>query len=56
MRKHKDDLESGQLKRIRKTGISSWENIAAYQSREEAVEALVRVKDAMENGLSIFEL
>lgn len=38
------------------TGISSWENIAAYQSREEAVEALVRVKDAMENGLSIFEL
>lgn len=38
------------------TGISSWENIATCQSREEAVEALVRVKDAMENGLSIFEL
>jgi len=36
--------------------ISSWENIAYYQSREEAIEALLKVKNAMESGVSTFEL
>lgn len=38
------------------TRISSWEAIANYQSREEAIEALVKVKNAMEANLSVFEL
>ncbi|MBQ4095233.1 MAG: hypothetical protein IJC65_02260 [Oscillospiraceae bacterium] len=38
------------------TRISCWENIACYQSREEAIEALIKVKNAMEANLSIFEL
>ena len=38
------------------TRISSWENIAYYQSREEAIEALLKVKNAMESGVSTFEL
>lgn len=38
------------------TRISCWENIAHYQSREEAVEALLRVRSAMEQGDSIIEL
>lgn len=38
------------------TRISSWENIAYYQSREEAIEALLKVKNAIESGVSTFEL
>lgn len=38
------------------TRISSWEDIAYYQSREEAIEALLKVKNAMESGVSTFEL
>ncbi|MBO5354061.1 MAG: hypothetical protein J6A77_12270 [Lachnospiraceae bacterium] len=38
------------------TRISCWESIACYESREEAIEALVKVKNAMEDGLSVFEL
>lgn len=38
------------------TRVSSWEAIAVYPSREEAVEALVRVKDAMDAHLEILEL
>ncbi len=38
------------------TRISSWESIAYYQSREEAIEALLKVKNAMESGVSTFEL
>ena len=38
------------------TRISSWDNIAFYQSREDAIEALTRVKNAMESGVSVFEL
>lgn len=38
------------------TRISSWENIAYYQSREEAIEALLKTKNAMESGVSTFEL
>ncbi|MBR7184855.1 MAG: hypothetical protein IKD37_04525 [Clostridia bacterium] len=38
------------------TRISSWENIAYYPSREEAIEALKKVKHAMESDVSIFEL
>lgn len=38
------------------TRISSWENIATYQSREEAIEALVKVHNAMEEHLTVFEL
>jgi hypothetical protein len=38
------------------TRLSSWEFIAYYQSREEAIEALVKVKNAMESGVSTFEL
>ncbi len=38
------------------TRISCWESIATYRSREEAIEALVKVKKAMEDNLSVFEL
>lgn len=38
------------------TRISSWESIACYQSREEAIEALGRVKNAMEANVPVFEL
>ncbi len=38
------------------TRISCWESIAAYQSRAEAIEALAKVKKAMEDNLSVFEL
>lgn len=38
------------------TRISSWEEIAHYQSREEATETLVKVKNAMESNLTLFEL
>lgn len=38
------------------TRISSWESIAVYHSKEAAIEALSRVKDAMENNLQLFEL
>lgn len=38
------------------TRISCWENIAYYQSREEAIEALSKVKNAMDANLSVFEL
>ena len=38
------------------TRISSWNNLCAYKTREEAVEALLKIKDAMEQGLSLIEL
>ena len=38
------------------TRISCWESIATYPSREEAIEALVKVHKAMEDNLSVFEL
>ena len=38
------------------TSGSSWEIIAYYQNREEAIEALVKVKNAMESGVATFEL
>lgn len=38
------------------TRISCWENIAYYNSSEEAIEALIKVKNAMEADLSVYEL
>ena len=38
------------------TRVSSWETIAVYPSREEAVEALVKVKNAMDAHLEMLEL
>lgn len=38
------------------TRVSSWETIAVYPSREEAVEALVKVKNAMDAHLDMLEL
>lgn len=38
------------------TRISCWETIAAYPSREEAVAALLKVKNAMDAGVSSYEL
>lgn len=38
------------------TRISSWESISSYNSKEEAIEALTKVKNAMENNLPSFDL
>lgn len=38
------------------TRISSWESIASYKNREEAIEALAKVKKAMEDNLPSFDL
>ena len=38
------------------TRISCWEEIAVYNSREEAKEALLKVKNAIDAGLETFEL
>lgn len=38
------------------TRISCWESIAYYKNREEAIEALIKVKNAMDSNLFIFEL
>ncbi len=38
------------------TRISCWETIAVYQSREEAVEALQKVKNAMDAHVDTLEL
>ncbi len=38
------------------TRISCWDRIASYQTREEAVAALAKVRKAMEDGLTVFEL
>ncbi|MBQ8850561.1 MAG: hypothetical protein IJ011_09540 [Clostridia bacterium] len=38
------------------TRISSWDVIAVYPEKSDAVEALKRVKAAMESGAEIFEL
>ena len=38
------------------TRVSCWESIAIYTTKEEAVEALLKVKNAIENNLSIIEL
>ncbi len=38
------------------TRISSWNPLCTYQTKDEAVQALLKVKDAMEQGLSIIEL
>lgn len=41
---------------IIKTGVNSWRDIAVYDSREMAIEALQRVKDAILSGVEILEL
>ncbi len=38
------------------TRVSCWEGIAYYKTREEAIEALTKVKNAIESGISFFEL
>ena len=38
------------------TRISSWNPLCIYKTKEEAVEALLKIKDAMEQGLSLIEL
>lgn len=38
------------------TRVSSWEAIAVYASREEAVEALLKVKDAMDAHLETLDM
>ena len=38
------------------TRVSSWEAIAVYESREEAVEALLKVKNAMDAHLETLEM
>lgn len=38
------------------TRISSWNPLHTYKTREEATQALLQIKDAMEKGLSIIEL
>lgn len=38
------------------TRICCWETIAVYQNREDALDALLKVKNAMETGASSFEL
>ena len=38
------------------TRISSWNPLCAYKTKEEAVEALLKIKDAMESGISLIEL
>ena len=38
------------------TRVSSWETIAVYPSREEAIEALAKVKNAMEAHREMLEL
>lgn len=38
------------------TRMSCWESIAYYPSREEAIDALARVKNAMEDGVAVLEL
>ena len=38
------------------TRISCWETIAVYQSKEDAVAALLKVKNAMDAGADAFEL
>ena len=38
------------------TRTSCWETIAVYQTKEDAVQALLKVKNAMDNNLSEFEL
>lgn len=38
------------------TRISSWNPLCTYSTKEEAVEALLKIKDAMENGVSVIEL
>ena len=38
------------------TGIGSWETFAVYQNREDAIAALLKVKNAMDSGALSFEL
>lgn len=38
------------------TRINCWETIAVYQSKEDAVAALLKVKEAMDAGTASFEL
>lgn len=38
------------------TRISCWSPLCTYKTKEEAVEALLKVKEAMENGVSLIEL
>ena len=41
---------------IVQTGATWWDFIAFYKSREEAIEALAKVRDAMDAGVDTFEL
>ena len=38
------------------TGIGRWEEIAVYDSKEEAKEALLKVKNAIDSGFETFDL
>lgn len=38
------------------TGASRWEEITHYSNRSEAIEALMKVKSALDNNFSSFEL
>ena len=38
------------------TRASCWESIASYQNREEAIESLTKVKKAMDENLTVYEL
>ena len=38
------------------TRISSWEGIAVYATKEDAIEALLKIKDAIDNNLPQIEL
>lgn len=41
---------------VMQTGIGRWEMFTGYRSREEALAALTKIKEAMESGVSICEL
>ncbi len=41
---------------IVQTGATCWERITHYPSKEEAVEALMKVKKAMDDDLAVFEM
>lgn len=38
------------------TRVSSWTTVATYKSREEAIDALQKVKSAMDNGIESYEM
>lgn len=38
------------------TRVSCWEHMAIYQTKEEATQALLKIKNAIDNNLSVIEL